>query len=205
MNFFPELIKAACSIVGVWGDATADGKVYHLRALDWDANSPAARRPSIVIYDSNEPGSSPIANIGFLGLIGSLTGISKSGISIGEKYMYPNGRAHYPLEPLTTYVGKPWMFVLRDTIQFAKNKHDVYNSLNGAKRTCRIHLGSASKEDKQFVMYDYAANFLTPIDDKNFTYFSDEHPQLSGVAYYDQNTQPSNDGCVGAILKAQHG
>jgi hypothetical protein len=35
INMIPELVQAACTITGVYGDATADGKLYHLRALDW--------------------------------------------------------------------------------------------------------------------------------------------------------------------------
>ena len=69
-----------------------------------------------------------------MGLIGSLTGMSKK-VTIGEKVMIENDKSQYPRKPETTYLGKPWMFVLRDTIQFANNKHDVFNSLNGAKRT----------------------------------------------------------------------
>ena len=85
LNFIPELIKAHCTIVGAWGPATADGKLYHYRGLDWDHNAPVSNYPAIVIYEPSEPGSNTFANIGFLGLIGSLTGMSKNGISIGEK------------------------------------------------------------------------------------------------------------------------
>ena len=35
-NMLPEITQAACTIVGVWGDATADSQIYHLRALDWE-------------------------------------------------------------------------------------------------------------------------------------------------------------------------
>ena len=48
--------------------------------------------------------------------------------------------------------------------------------LNGSKRTCQIHLGISSNEGQNFRGYDYAANFLTPYDDKNFTGYTDEHP-----------------------------
>jgi hypothetical protein len=36
INMLPELIQAACSIVGSYGEASVDGKLYHLRALDWE-------------------------------------------------------------------------------------------------------------------------------------------------------------------------
>jgi len=31
----PELTRAACTVTGIWGSATSDGNLYHLRALDW--------------------------------------------------------------------------------------------------------------------------------------------------------------------------
>ena len=112
----PELIQAACSVVGSWGPATADGKLYHLRALDWEPTAQVNQYPSVIIYESTEPGSHAFANIGYLGLIGSLTAISKIGISVGEKVMYSFDELNYPVQPNITYIGKPWMFVLRDTV-----------------------------------------------------------------------------------------
>ena len=90
INFLPEIIKAACSIVGAWGPATEDGKVYHLRALDWDSKAPISNYPAIVIYTPSEENSNTFANVGFLGMLGILTGISKNGISMGEKVLYTN-------------------------------------------------------------------------------------------------------------------
>jgi len=88
VNMVPELTRAACSIVGVFGPATADGKLYHLRALDWAPTAPVSKYPAIVIYESTEEGSNTFANIGYLGLIGTLTAMSQKGISIGEKMMW---------------------------------------------------------------------------------------------------------------------
>jgi hypothetical protein len=36
----PELTRAACTILGSFGEASAGGKLYHLRALDWAYNAP---------------------------------------------------------------------------------------------------------------------------------------------------------------------
>lgn len=38
-NLFPELCRAVCSIVGAWGNATADGNLLQLRALDYFAEA----------------------------------------------------------------------------------------------------------------------------------------------------------------------
>jgi len=40
VNMIPEITQAACSVIGAWGPATADNKLYHLRALDWDGDAP---------------------------------------------------------------------------------------------------------------------------------------------------------------------
>jgi hypothetical protein len=112
----PELTRAACSIVGASSVATEGGKLFHLRALDWSPEAPVNQYPSIVIYEPSEEGSNTFANIGFLGLTGTLTAISKNGISVGEKVMYVSDPTDYPMKPTTTYHGKPWMFVLRDTV-----------------------------------------------------------------------------------------
>lgn len=86
-NFIPEIIKARCSIVGAWGAASKD-KLYHLRALDWDVEAPMSKYPAITIYEFEEPGSTTVANVGYAGLQGILTGISKRGVSAGEKVWY---------------------------------------------------------------------------------------------------------------------
>ena len=64
-----------------------------------------------------------------------------------------------------------------------------------------VHLGSASAIDGELRGYDYAANFLYSYDDKNYTHYSENHPQLDGVFYYDKHVQPSGSACVGNILK----
>jgi hypothetical protein len=74
----------------------------------------------VIIYEPTEDGSKVFANIGYLGLIGTLTAMSKAGISVGEKVMYAHP-ADYPVPPHITYYGKPWVMVLRDAAQFANN------------------------------------------------------------------------------------
>lgn len=38
LHMFPELVKAACSMVGAWGQASDGGSLYQLRALDFITN-----------------------------------------------------------------------------------------------------------------------------------------------------------------------
>lgn len=45
LNMIPELLKASCSIMGVWGPASATGKLLQLRALDWESHAPLSDYP----------------------------------------------------------------------------------------------------------------------------------------------------------------
>ena len=206
-NMLPEMTKAHCTVVGSWNDASKDNRLLHLRALDWEAFAPINQYPAIILYEPTEEGSKPFANIGYLGLIGTLTSMSKIGISAGEKVMIPNDVPIYPIPPETPYVGKPWMFVLRDTVQFSNNIIDVYNNLASSSRTAMIHGGWASAPENTFRGMNYAANWLCLYDDKNYTQYNPTtHPELSGVFFLDRHTQPSlSDTCLGSILKSQHG
>ena len=159
-NMLPELTQAACTVFGAFGEATADGKLYHLRALDWEPTAQVNQYPTVIIYDSTEENSKPFANIGYMGLIGTLTAMSKIGISIGEKVMYVRSPTDYPVTPDYTYIGKPWMYVLRDTVQFANNVEEAEQIMSSTKRTMMIHLGLGSLPDKTFRGVDYAANFI---------------------------------------------
>ena len=84
----------------MWGAATADNKLYHLRALDWSVEAPMNKYPSIVIYESTEPNANVVANIGYLGLIGSITGMSKNGITVGEKLLLDRDPTVYDPRPV---------------------------------------------------------------------------------------------------------
>jgi hypothetical protein len=202
INMIPELTQAACTVLGAWGGSTADNGLYHLRALDWDANSPVSQYPSVIIYEPTEEGSNTFANIGFTGLIGVLTAMSKKGISAGEKVYYDiqgDGAKK-------TYKGQPWMWVLRDTVQFSNNLADVEERLTNANRTMMIHNGWGSLPDNSFRGVDYAANFIKFYDDKTWIgEFNDAHPQMDGIFYYDKYCQPSYNRCVGEILQDHYG
>jgi hypothetical protein len=103
---------------------------------------------------NREPGSQVFANIGFAGLIGTLSAQSNAGIGIAEKVWYPpkSEKAHY------SYLGKPWSYVLRDLAQFETTIEGAINTLNLTHRTMRIHIGIGSANDNSFRGVQYAHN-----------------------------------------------
>lgn len=85
INLIPELLKAACSILGAYADSTYSKKLIHLRTLDWEAHAPMAYFPTIVVYHSTEAGSVPFANIAWPVFIGTLTGYNSKKVGVGER------------------------------------------------------------------------------------------------------------------------
>lgn len=198
----PELTQAACTVLGAWGTSTDENNLYHLRALDWMSDIPVSQYPGVILYEPTEEGSNSFANIGYLGLIGVLTAMSKVGISAGEKVYYDVIDAG----ATKRYKGEPWQWVLRDTVQFTNNLAEVEEYLQNAHRTMMIHNGWGSLPDMSFRGADYAHNFVKFYDDKEWIVpFTSAHPQFDGIFYYDKLVQPSDNACVGNVIRAGYG
>lgn len=110
LNIFPEFIKAACTVAGIWGSASAFNRTLHMRALDWDAENPINKYPLLAIYHPSEKGTQKHVNIGYVGFVGVLTGMSEK-VTIGEKVWLP---AKHSVK--MTRFGNPWTYVLRDLL-----------------------------------------------------------------------------------------
>ena len=109
-----------------------------MRALDWDSNNPINKHPAVVIYHPSNKEWNVHANLGWVGLIGSMTGMSPY-ISLGEKvWLPPKGSVQ-----MTRY-GNPWTYMFRDLLYDAHNLETALTQLTDTHRTCAIHLGLAS-------------------------------------------------------------
>lgn len=117
-----------------------------MRALDWDAKNPISQYPLITVYHPSDKKLQTHANVGWVGFVGVLTGIS-SKVSIGEKVWLPKDNS----VKMTRY-GNPWTFALRDVLYEAVDIESALQILTKTHRTCAIHLGLASSEDHEFRM-----------------------------------------------------
>lgn len=80
-----ELTKGDCSMYGAWGKATAStGKTLQLRSLDWDIDGPFKDFATIQIYHPAPGYGNTFANVGFLGWVGALSGMSMKQMAISE-------------------------------------------------------------------------------------------------------------------------
>jgi len=198
---FPELIKAACTIVGAWGNATSDGGLYHLRGLDWGTTNPFRQFPTVTVYHPIEGLGHPFATLGWNGFIGALTGYSPY-VGAGEKvWIHYNGT--------DVRAGIPWHFLFRDMLQFDQNVSAAINRIETATRTCSIFLGLGDHGDGNFKVVEYSHDRVEIFGDSTpfpgYEPTPPQHPLLTNVVYVDKHTQPSTDPCLGSLLQKYYG
>lgn len=175
INLIPELLKASCSLGGWWGNATLEGGLVQLRALDWEEHAPISKFPAVTVYHSTEPGSVPFANIAWIGFLGSLTGYSSAKIGMGERLR--GGAA----DTMTRF-GKPWTYVIRDVLQFSHTLGEALQELNETERTCSIYLGLGSGKENTFRLIEYSKTELSIYDDKSW-HMDRNHPRVEGMIW----------------------
>ncbi len=131
---FQELIRAhmvpvvsdyACSGVAAWGEATANGKLYQFRNLDFTTQAGLQDYPAIVVYLPNE--GIPHVNVTFAGYIGCHTGINAKGVVLGEKGETP--KSDYPFELNGTHFSTLYRTILYD----AGSLDDALNILKNTR------------------------------------------------------------------------
>jgi len=197
LNMFPEVIKAACTIVGATGAATPNRLLSHLRALDFGTDNPLRDSPQVTVHHNQAQGKASIANFGWSLMIGVLTGFSETGLGVGEKVWEGDNAASYD-----GIRGKPWMFILRDAIE-AANIWAALDGMQAANRTCAIHVGIGDFKANQFRGVQMAKKFFEVFNDTSISYAA--HPIIPGVFYWDKHMQPSNNPCLGDLLLQYHG
>lgn len=199
MAMLPELIKAACSMFGAWGEATAslNGTLVQLRALDWNADGPFQEFAAVVVYHPKEGDGHAFATVGFTGLVGTFTGLSVAPVGICEKvWLGYNGTS--------TRFGAPWTFVLRDILQYDMDIDSAISRMADARRTCSIFVGVGDGQTQQFRGIEYSHETLNVYNDRNYPVVG-AHAIIPGVMYWDKHVQPSNDACLPDLLQQYHG
>lgn len=71
-----------CSFFAAWGSKTQGGQLYTMRNLDWEANTGINKNKLITVWKIT--GTIPHATLGYPGIIGALTGMSKAGLTVHE-------------------------------------------------------------------------------------------------------------------------
>ena len=95
----------------IWGNRTQDGKLFSARNLDWNKDTGINKHKLVTIVVPDD-GSNPSVQFGFVGLFGTLTGMSSKGLTVHEANLE---------EDEITFDGFPWALRLRYIMEYADN------------------------------------------------------------------------------------
>lgn len=136
-NFFPELFH--CSGFAVYGQATADGRLYHGRILDY-LRGVGLEPNAVVIVHQPDYGHAWV-NVSYGGFIGSVTAMNEKRISIGE--MGGRGEGHWD--------GKPMAQLVREVMEKASTLDEAVEIMRRGPRTCEYYYVIADGNTKRAV------------------------------------------------------
>ncbi|MBI4341775.1 MAG: hypothetical protein HY599_00235 [Candidatus Omnitrophica bacterium] len=114
----------SCSMLAAWGQATADGRLIHVRNLDWTIEADIQRFAAVFVVRPN--GQQAFVNIGWAGFTGVLTGINDHQVSVGQ----------IGAETVdATFRGEPMVFLLKRVLKQADDVEEAAALVRGARRT----------------------------------------------------------------------
>jgi len=188
VHMIASVTQGKCSMIGAWGAAVQssgsdDGHLIQQRSLDWDMDGPFRDFSAMTVYHPNKDGSNGHAfvNVGIMGFIGGLTGMSEAQLGISEiGVSYPD--ATFGNE---SREGVPFIFLLRDILQFDYTIDDAINRMANSRRTCDLILGVGDGKLGIFRAFQYSHSYLRIQDDMNMMpYNTTWHPRIKNMVYY---------------------
>eukprot|EP01116_Phalansterium_solitarium_P021722 TRINITY_DN6884_c0_g5_i1.p1 TRINITY_DN6884_c0_g5~~TRINITY_DN6884_c0_g5_i1.p1 ORF type:complete len:449 (+),score=180.95 TRINITY_DN6884_c0_g5_i1:148-1494(+) len=206
VHMIAGLTQGKCSMLGAWGSALAANsttKLLQLRALDWDMDGPFRDYSAITVYHPDEGYGNELISVGMTGFIGGLTGFSSAQLAISEiGVSYPDDT--FGSE---SRIGLPFIFLLREILQFDLTIDDAINRMANAKRTCDLILGVGDGKMTEFRGFEYSSSVLDVIDDRNLRPYNETwHPRIPDVVYWGMDWMcPGYNLLLSSLLKQYYG
>lgn len=158
---------------------------------------------AVVYHPSSKKDGNTWINIGFVGWVGVISGMSAEQMAVSEiGVSYPDDT--FGKE---SRIGNPFTFILRDVLQFDHSINDTINRFNKAKRTCNLILGVGDGKAGYFRGFQYGHSVLKVIDDtaplpKNDSW----HPAVPNTVYWGMDWMcPSYHQRLGELLANNSG
>lgn len=175
-NLIGEASEWNCSLFGAWGKATAaDGHLYQLRALDFETGANIQKYPVIVVYFPQQ--GHPFANITWAGTVGCISGISEAQLAIseiGDDYDKEND----------TFAGIPFMFLLRDILQFDNSLDEAITRVKNAPRTTSLMYGIGDGDFGQLRGLQTSHTLCNVYDPDNLEPLTEAHQRIEDIVYW---------------------
>lgn len=144
------ITERGCSSFAVWGNATADGKLYHGRNFDWITSAGLEDTAILVLYEP-EGGLHPFASAGYAGLIGVLSGMNMEGIAIGQIGAINRDKR---------LSGLPLEFVMRRVLEECSDLEQVDHLMQHVQHTVGFNYVVADGDARNARAYETTASHL---------------------------------------------
>lgn len=168
LNLFPEMFH--CSGIAAFGEAAKDGKLVHARVLDYAIGK--GLQETAVLIVAEPTGKIPFVNVSYAGFVGSVTGMNRKQIAIGEM----GGKGY------GSWDGMPMAFLMRTILENADTLDAAKEILSQTKRTCEYYyVVSDGKAQDAFGVHATAEKiqFISP--GTYYTIYPLEQPE--GLSY----------------------
>lgn len=207
VHMLAGLTQGKCSTVGLWGNALsplAGTKLMQLRALDWDMEGPFRDYAALQVYHSrNAQDGNSIVTVGFPGFVGALSGMNDQKMAISEiGVSFPD-----PSFGKESRVGVPFIFMLREILQFDKTIDSAIKRMQDKRRTCDLILGVGDGKAGKMRGFQYSYSVLNIIDDKNFLPVNSTwHAPIPDTVYFGMDwICPTYNTVLGAQIRKYYG
>ncbi len=134
---FPELFH--CSGFAVSGKATSEGTLYHGRVLDYMTGIGLQENAALFVIAPE--GRIPFANVGYAGLVGSVTGMNAQKVALGE--MGGGGEGAWD--------GVPMTILMRMALENANTLQEAVDIFQNAPRTCEYFYVFSDGKDRSSI------------------------------------------------------
>lgn len=198
VNMIGEVSEWHCSLFVAWGAATAStGSLLQLRALDYAVKAEIQQYPVIVVYHPDE--GHAFANFTWAGVVGAVTGMSAIplGISeIGDDYHKEND----------SFAGYPFMFMLRDLLQFDRSLEEAVARVKRGPRTSSLMYAIGDGLLGQGRALQTSRVACNVYDPKNLEPLTPTHPRIDDVVYWGMSWNvPKYDRALHDMLVKHYG
>ncbi|MGI6457883.1 MAG: C45 family autoproteolytic acyltransferase/hydrolase [bacterium] len=197
INMIGEASEWHCSLFGAWGPATQTGNLLQLRSLDFAVRAEIQRYPVITIYHPDQ--GHPFANIGWSAMVGAVTGMSSArlGISeIGDDYDREND----------SFDGMPFMFMLRDILQFDTSLQEAITRVKETRRTTSLMYAIGDGELGEARALQTSRTLCNVFNPDNLEPLRDSHPRIENIVYWGMSWDvPAFDKPLHDMLRRHYG
>lgn len=162
----------------------------------------------MIVYHPTE--GSAYSQVGWPGSIGVLTGFSSNQIAISEIGAYfADASFGQGVEgtPPQKVKGEPWMFVLRDVLQFSSTMEAAQQRITDSNRTCNLIIGLGDGKLGKSYGCEYSGYVAVFYDDTNQLPVNETwHPVIKDTVYNGMDWLcPGYNQVLGQQLSKYHG